>query len=75
MRPLSPAERAAVLARHPEATEADLDRLEELSSRRVYATDLDERQVRELDEEIAAIQARFPHLQEAVASVDERGQP
>jgi hypothetical protein len=75
MRPLSPAERAAVLARHPDATEADLDRLEELSARRIYATDLDEQGLRELDAELAAIQARFPQLEEAVAGVDERGQP
>jgi hypothetical protein len=75
MRPLSPAERQAVLAANPEATEADLDRFQELAARRIYGSELDEEQLRELDRELAEIQARLPRIEEAVASVDERGLP
>jgi hypothetical protein len=75
MRPLSPAERQAVLAANPKATEADLDRFQELAARRIYGSELDEEQSRALDEELAEIQARLPRLEEAVANVDERGLP
>jgi hypothetical protein len=73
MRPLSPAERQAVLAANPEATDADLDRLQELAARRIYSSELDEEELRALDEELAEIQARLPRFEEAVASVDEPG--
>jgi hypothetical protein len=73
MRPLSPAERAAVLAEHPGTTEADLDRLEELGARRVYGAGLDDEELRRLDEEIAKIQRKFPRLEEAVARTDPEG--
>ena len=76
----SPEQRAAILAEHPEATEADLDRYVDLMSRRltagrapdrgygaVGATDLEGTR---LDGQLAEMQQRlFPRITETLARV------
>ncbi len=70
MRTLTPEERAAVLALHPQARPRDLDRFEELLLLRLKVGEMDPERARELDEELAAMEARlFPRLQEALEQV------
>jgi hypothetical protein len=69
MRPLSPAERAAILAEHPEASEADLDRMLALIARRAARPPEPGRRIARMpeDDELAALEAeRFPRLHAAL---------
>jgi hypothetical protein len=82
--PLSPEQRAAVLARHPGATDADLDALEDLVQQRVLLEgaplevwgDVETAEARregtlaELDARIAELHdARFPEFEVAIEEV------
>jgi len=80
--PFSPAQRAAILAEHPDATEADLDRYEALMARRLSyepqpdvgygATGGPGLGGTPLDGEISDLQeTRFPRIMEALATVEE----
>lgn len=82
MIPFSPAERAAILAEHPDATEADLDRYETLLTRRLAfepqpdvgygATGGPGLGGTPLDGEINDLQqTRFPRIMEALAAIEE----
>jgi Ser/Thr protein kinase RdoA (MazF antagonist) len=69
MRPLSPAERAALLADHPGTTEQDLARLEELSMQAFYGAGPEDAETRaSLERELEEFQRRvFPRMGEALA--------
>lgn len=80
--PFSPAQRAAILAEHPEATAADLDRFETLVASRLAfepdpevgygATGGPGLGGTPVDDELADLQrTRFPRIMEALASVQE----
>lgn len=70
MRTLTPEERAAVLALHPQARPQDLDRLEELLRLRLTVGATNPAKARELDRQLAELEARvFPRLQEALEQV------
>jgi hypothetical protein len=80
--PFSPAQRDAILAEHPDATDADLDRYEALVAGRLAfepqpdvgygATGGAGLGGTPLDGEISDLQqTRFPRIMEALAAVDE----
>jgi hypothetical protein len=80
--PFSPAQRAAILAEHPSATEADLDRYEALvASRFAFEPDPEVGYGATggpglggtpVDHELAELQrTRFPRITEALTSVEE----
>jgi len=85
MRPLSPAERAAILAEHPGTTEADLDRLLGLMAQRFSrpppqapprrsGAAAPAARAPEDDEVEALVAERFPRMGEAIRRAAESGE-
>jgi hypothetical protein len=79
MRPLSPDERAEILARHPGATEADIERYDALLSRRrtlareSIADETAPARLAAVELELADMEARvFPAWDDAITAVAAR---
>ena len=76
MRPLSPEERAAILAEHPESSEADLDRMLALIARRAARPPEPGPRIARMpeDDELATLEAeRFPRMHEALERAQRMG--
>lgn len=74
MTPLTPEQRAEILALHPGVSPDDLDAFETLLVERFEVAALDPSKVSELDDELAEMQQRlFPRFEEALRRVAERG--